>query len=323
VKTASASVGGGRRIALLDVVRGIAIVAMVIYHAAFDLRMQGLIAVDVENSFGWTLLARLTAGTFLLVVGISLVLAIRRGFNWQPYLKRLLWIAAGAGLVTISTWWFDPATYVRFGILHQIAFASIVALPLALFVPSPVIALVAVAIFTARWMLAGEAFNEWPWWLTGLAASNPSMVDFVPPFPWLGVVLVGVLAGRVVSRHQEALASWKADGRLAALLGLAGRWSLVIYLVHQPLLVGIFAAWAAVFPPGEGIARANFMGACELSCQTEPNGGSCQAFCGCIFESLYGTPLFERSSFEEMSSAERQQFDGILNACTPVDAQRY
>ncbi len=323
MKTASALVGGDRRIALLDVVRGIAIVAMVVYHAAFDLRMQGLIAVDVENSFGWTLLARLTAGTFLFVVGISLVLAVRRGFNWRPYLKRLLWIAAGAGLVTISTWWFDPSTYVRFGILHQIAFASIVALPLALFVSSLVIALVALAIFGARWMLVGEALNEWPWWLTGLAANNPSMVDFVPPFPWLGVVLLGVLAGRVVSRHQETLASWKAESRLAAVLGLAGRWSLVIYLVHQPLLVGVFTAWAAVFPPGEGVVRANFVSACELSCRTEPNGAACQAFCGCMFDSLYGTPLFERRSFQEMSSVEREQFDGILNTCTPVDAQGY
>lgn len=303
------------RIALLDVVRGVAIVAMVIYHAAFDLRLQGLIAIDVENSTGWTILARLTAGTFLFVVGISLVLAIRRGFHWLPYLRRLGWIVAGALLVTLSTWWFDPATYVRFGILHHIAFASIVALPVALFVPSFLVMLAAAGILVVRWIFASDAFNEWPLWLTGLATSPPSMVDFVPPFPWLGIVLLGVVAGRVVAGRQHLLAKWQPAGSISAALGLAGRWSLVIYLVHQPLLVGLFSAWAFFFPPGEGVARANFMNMCVPSCSADRDGAACQAFCGCMFSGLYGTPLFERSAFEEMTADERTKFDDIFGAC--------
>jgi uncharacterized membrane protein len=119
----------GPRIAALDVIRGVAILAMIVYHAAFDLRAAQLIGVDVVNDLGWKIFARLIAGTFLVMVGVNLVLATRRGFRLQPYLRRLALVAGGAVAVTLATWWSQPQTFVFFGILHQIALASVLALP--------------------------------------------------------------------------------------------------------------------------------------------------------------------------------------------------
>ncbi len=54
IRVAIASFAGtrGARIAAIDVVRGVAIVAMVVYHTAFDLSDRSLIPVDVTRDPG-------------------------------------------------------------------------------------------------------------------------------------------------------------------------------------------------------------------------------------------------------------------------------
>jgi uncharacterized membrane protein len=76
-----------------------------------------------------------------------------------------------------------------------------------------------------------------PWlnWI-GMMTHKPATEDYVPLFPWLGVVLIGVAIGSALPRMQRWLAS--ADRYAPRWLAWLGRHSLVIYLVHQPLLVG-------------------------------------------------------------------------------------
>ena len=69
--------------------RGVAIVAMVVYHTAFDLSARSLIPVDILRDPAWIVFARSIASTFLLLVGVGLVLATRRGLRPKPYLRRL------------------------------------------------------------------------------------------------------------------------------------------------------------------------------------------------------------------------------------------
>src|SRR5262249_30877785 len=102
---------------------------MVVYHFAWDLWAFGLVETDVEHDVAWVLFARSIASTFLLLVGLSLVLATRNGLRLQPYLRRLAFVAGGALLVTIGTYFIEPHEFVYFGILHLIAVASVLALP--------------------------------------------------------------------------------------------------------------------------------------------------------------------------------------------------
>jgi uncharacterized membrane protein len=76
-----------------------------------------------------------------------------------------------------------------------------------------------------------------PWlnWI-GMMTHKPATEDYVPLFPWLGVVLIGVAVGSLLPRMQRTLA---AGDRIAPRwLAWVGRHSLVIYLAHQPILVG-------------------------------------------------------------------------------------
>lgn len=299
----------------MDVARGIAIVAMVVYHTAFDLSSFRLIATDVPSDLGWKIFARLIAGTFLFLVGVNLTLATRRGIVWPAYFRRLALIAGAALLVTLGTWWFDPATFVFFGILHEIALASVLALPF-LRLPSPVVAAVAAFVLALPWFFTHPIFDWWPLLWVGLQTVPPVSVDYVPVFPWFGVVLAGVVGGRLIATYRERIAAWRPGGALAGWLTVAGRWSLVIYLVHQPLIVGAISLAAPFVPPSESVARSNFMGECRSACLTDRDAPTCELFCGCMFDGLWDTPLFAMSTFEEMSPAERRTFDELFATCS-------
>ena len=235
----------GRRIAAIDALRGVAIVAMVVYHTAFDLSARSLLPVDITRDLGWIVFARSIASTFLLLVGVGLVLATQNGLRLQPYLRRLGLIAGSACLVSLATWFIEPDVFVFFGILHQIALASVLALPFVLWLPSWVVAPVAAGVIALPFLYTSPLFDWPPLWWVGLSATTPQTVDYVPVFPWFGVVLAGIVVGRlfVADFRNSAFSRWRPENWAGKAAAWAGRWSLVLYLVHQPILYGLL--WAA------------------------------------------------------------------------------
>ena len=229
-----------RRIVWLDAARGVAILAMVAYHFSFDLMFFGHVDWPVTSSPAWCAFAASIASTFLFLVGVSLVAAHRDGIRWRPFLKRLAWVAGGAAVVTLGTMFAMPVP-IYFGILHAIALFSVLALP---FVRAPVLltAAVAAAVFVLPFVWRDPIFFA-PWaYPLGLAPHMPVTFDYEPIFPWFAVTLLGVVAGRVVPLRPGAGAVgplWSAVARL-------GRWSFVIYLLHQPVLFGTLMALAAL-----------------------------------------------------------------------------
>ncbi len=157
----------------------------------------------------------------------------------MAFFRRLGLIAAAAGAVSLATYWMDPATYVFFGILHHIALASVI-MAGAIFLPSWALVVLAALIIAAPGFLADPAFAaDWLLWV-GLSPSPPASVDYVPLIPWLAVPLLGVVAGRWVFRDGSAPAAlaWKPAHPILKLIRLAGRHSLALYILHQPILYG-------------------------------------------------------------------------------------
>ncbi|HMN86135.1 MAG TPA: heparan-alpha-glucosaminide N-acetyltransferase [Bauldia sp.] len=237
----------GGRIAGIDALRGLAILAMVAYHFAWDLSSRGLIEADVGADPGWKAFARSIAGSFLALVGVSLVLAARGRTVPAHFLRRLAIVAGAAALVSAGTWWFIPDAFVFFGILHCIAVSSVLALPF-LRVPAWFSALSGALVIAGPWFLADPLFDAPGWLWLGLATTPPRTIDYVPLFPWFGVVLLGVALGRVlVATGGGPLARWRPAGRTGRFLVLAGRWSLPIYLIHQLVLIGALSAALWIF----------------------------------------------------------------------------
>src|SRR5690349_4055324 len=84
------------RIAVLDLARGIALVAMASYHFTWDLEFFGYVDPGLTAVGGWKLYARCIASTFLFLVGVSLFLAHGNGIRWPAFWRRFAMVAGAA-----------------------------------------------------------------------------------------------------------------------------------------------------------------------------------------------------------------------------------
>lgn len=239
-----------QRIPLFDALRGVAIVAMVVFHTCWDLYYLGLIDTNVIEDPAWLTLQRSIVTLFLLLVGAGLVLAHGDGIRWPAFWRRFRIVAGAALLTTIGTAIVFPDYFVFFGILHAIALFSLMGLWF-LDKPLPMIGLAAaLALFpTMVWQHPVMTWKTLSW--IGFWPSPPETTDIVPIFPWFGVVLLGILGTRLL--RDSPIWGWIAGRPLAGPLGVSlrfmGRWSLLIYLLHQPLIFGLTSWLATLLQP--------------------------------------------------------------------------
>ncbi len=225
------------RRAEIDILRTIAILGMVVYHASFDVWLLNGTLYHVQE-IGWWLLARSVATLFLLLAGCSSVLSLAGKTSqerWRTMWRRCVRIGAAAAAVSLATYVAAPEDYVRFGILHLIAVGSII---LTLTVDwghwTGVLGVTVLAIGRLMLRRTVETHLLLP---LGLVYPEFASMDYFPLFPWLGVMLLGQWLGWVIYvRHSPPLIAqsqrWKA-------LTLPGRYSLTVYLLHQPLILGL------------------------------------------------------------------------------------
>jgi len=312
------------RIALVDVARGVALVAMFIYHFAWDLSFFRLITTDIVAHQGWKWFAHGIAGSFLALVGVSIVLASRAGLDRAGFFSRLAFVAGGAALVTAGTYAFMPDAYVFFGILHHIAVASVLALP---FLALPLLAVAGAAItaFALPALLRHPLLDSNLLLWLGLSDRPINSGDFVPLFPWFGCVLAGVVLARLVlARGGEArLAAVPTEAPPARLLGWMGRHSLPIYLIHQPVFIGLLSAVVWLFPAAVQPRPAAFdpqvrpfIAACVQSCTANGQDRDlCQDACDCTVDGLKRDRLWSQALGGQMSTAERNRVAEIARVC--------
>ena len=254
------------RLPVIDIARGVAIVAMVAYHLCWDLWFYGFIAADVGFDPAWVAFARTILFTFMILVGVGLVLGHQNGMRWNSFWRRWLFVVGGAALITLGTWFAFPDSFVYFGVLHAIALFSLMALPF-LFTPLWLTGLVAVVVIGLHFAFADPLYNEKVFSWIGFWVVPPPTNDLVPVFPWFGVVVLGVLIMRLIrgTAIEASLAAIQPRDMLARLLGWMGRWSLVIYLVHQLVLLAILWPIASFALPQTTSVNA-FNRTCETGC---------------------------------------------------------
>jgi uncharacterized membrane protein len=312
----------------IDIARGFALVAMATYHFAWDLRFFGLIETDVVRHPLWSLFAKSIAASFLMLVGISLVLATRDGVNWSRFLQRLVLVGGAALLVTLGTWFATPESYIFFGILHSIAVGSILALPF-LRLPLGVIAVSAAFVLVMPKLLAAPFLNHWSLQWLGLGQATPLTNDFIPVFPWFGFILLGLIAGRVLHQiWQDKPVLEEKPQLIAHFLAKAGQHSLAIYLLHQPVLIGIVAAVAFVLSSAGDFARRpdattlEFRSYCTDSCLK--SGGTteiCPRYCSCAERDIKQASLWTPLLSNALSEDQRGKLKTITDQCTAASRE--
>ncbi len=224
---------------ILDVSRGFAILLMFIYHFSYDLDYYGFIQQNFTHDEFWINFRIVIITLFLLVMGISLYLASYQGIRKKRFQQRLYLLIFYSSLVSISSWVMFPKAMIFFGILHFITVASILGL---LFIRLGKINLILGLLLIVISQTISHAFFDQPYlqWF-GLMTKLPITVDYVPLLPWFGVVLIGIYLGQVLSRlpGESFLKGWKSTQTTSKILAVGGRYSLHIYMLHQPLFLGI------------------------------------------------------------------------------------
>ncbi len=233
-----AKVGSPQRIWEIDFLRGLSIILMVGYHLLFDLGEFGGVrkflgfSTDLSSA-AWTAAQYFFAGLFIVLSGISSTLSRS---NWRRGLKLL----AVSLAVTAATYVFESTSAVYFGILQCLA--------------------VSIFIYGAAFEKAGPAAGAaWGALVIGLGAALPvlkkampvrfdwllplgihspsfSSFDYFPLIPWLGVFLIGAALGKSVYAAKRNLLPWRWP---ETFINAAGRHSLLIYIVHQPVILGV------------------------------------------------------------------------------------
>lgn len=223
------------RFVALDAARGGAIIAMIAYHIIFDLNYFGIFAFDPQFKY----LAYPIAGTFIFIAGISLHLKAEsigtqsdRRLYIRTFLSRGLKILLIAALITLVTWFYPHDGFIVFGILHLIGTATLLAIPFLPFgkwnvIPASLVLLIGFFFFP----IIGPAY------LIPIGVYPPGFtsLDYEPLIPWFSLILFGIAAGSIGFSGKKIQ---NKSNPLFRILAIPGRNSLIIYLIHQPVIIG-------------------------------------------------------------------------------------
>ncbi|WP_276118511.1 DUF1624 domain-containing protein [Pararhizobium qamdonense] len=281
------------RIWAIDTLRGIALIAMATYHFSWDLEYFGYLDAGTVGTGGFKISARMIASSFLFLAGVGLVLGHYPVFKARPFAIRFAKIAAAALVITIATWFAFPDSFIFFGILHSIAAASLIGL-VFLRLPAVVTLVAAACAFAAPFYLRSSFFDAPALWWVGLSETVPRSNDYVPLLPWLAPFLAGIAIARIAMNfgwfeklRSDGSARWKRA------LTAAGRHSLIIYLVHQPLLFALVYAYSLGFPAAKPDPLVTYQNNCVASCSLQESAAICTTFCSCTLDKLMEENLFE------------------------------
>jgi uncharacterized membrane protein len=305
------------RIAAIDVARGLALLGMGVYHLSWDLAYFGFAPPNLPYSPGMRIFSHIVASAFLGLVGVSLAIAHRDGLRRHAFVLRLAIVAGAAALVSVATFLAAPDEAIWFGILHCIFAASLLAAPL-LRAPAWVALVAGVAALAAPRVLASATFNPPALVWLGLGTVDPSTLDWRPLLPWAGVTLIGLGLTRLALRRllASSLADWRpgAPGRVVA---FAGRHSLAIYLVHQPILFALLFVGAQFSGAAARHDRERYIAACRPAC-VEGGGDieACAKACECVAAEAEKVGLIAAIASHSASAEDRARVSGIVGACS-------
>lgn len=229
----------GNRFLELDLLRGLAVIGMIIFHLFYLLNYFDVVVSEMFSGW-WHVLGQFVRFSFLGLVGVGMVISYSRSGILRQW-RRAGIIFVLALVVSIATLLVIPDQYVKFGILHLIALGIFV---LSFVVRLPVIALILgiAAIFLGQWIAGFNTDSLLPF-ILGAKSETIFSIDYFPIFPWISVVCFGIFLGNLLYAEKEAgfnLAG-KFSRKIFKPILFLGRNSLMVYMLHVPII--IFLLW--------------------------------------------------------------------------------
>ena len=232
-----------RRYQVLDTIRGLALLSMLLYHASWDLVYLFGLDWPWYHSFAAYVWQQSICWTFILLSGYCWSLGRRQ-------LRRGMTVFLCGALITAVTWGFMPGSLVYCGVLTLLGASS-----LLLVLRAPALERV-----PARAGLAGSfllfllfrdvnggylgfeglglaalpegLYRDHFTALLGFPPADFFSTDYFSMLPWFFLFLTGYFLFRL--RPEEA-----REIRRVPLVTWMGRHSLLLYMLHQPVIYGL------------------------------------------------------------------------------------
>ncbi len=238
-----------KRYTLLDTLRGFSLLSMILYHAAWDCAY----IFGMASQWSWFR----SAGAYIWQQSICWTFILLSGFCWslgRHQLKRALIVLAASAVISLVTVFFIPDCTILFGVLSLIGTGMLALIPLDKFLQKlhPILgALLAFVLFiltrnTGNGTLGFEGWHlmELPQLLyqnlftayLGFPTPEFYSCDYFPLIPWIFLYLTGYFLFHLfrkydLLRHLSCISCPPLD--------FLGRHSLVVYVLHQPVVYGI------------------------------------------------------------------------------------
>ena len=217
---------------IIDSLKGLAIVLVIFFHGIFDLGYFAHLAIN-SDSFFWV--GRIGALLFIILSGLCLAICYEKKYPLSSLLKRsgLLFILGIC--ITLVTHFFLGEGTILFGILHFLAVAPLIVYWL---LPFLLTALGILSILASY--LSIQVSHSYLIWL-GISPPFFYSLDYFPLIPWLGIYIVGVLLGLRLYENgrQQVVLPDLSQYSVFRPFTFLGRHTLLLYMLHQPLLVGL------------------------------------------------------------------------------------
>jgi uncharacterized membrane protein len=214
----------------IDFTRGLLVLLMILFNWSYTLLFLDICKIS-DSVFYWWLFPRMIGAGFIFIAGVSFSISYAKNPSLKKHAKRGAFIFALGMAITLVTFLMYPEYTILFGILHLIGL-SIIAGIFAIRYDRRIALAAGAAIVLFGFFLQTMRF-DFPYllWL-GLMPEAFRTFDYFPLIPWLGFFLIGIAAGKYYEKRKAS-----RGPAAGAPLGFIGRHSLVIYLLHQPVLL--------------------------------------------------------------------------------------
>jgi uncharacterized membrane protein len=229
----------------IDFLRGFAIILMIFFHILYDLNFFSITNFRIYSGI-ILYIARLSASIFVILAGISLSISYSKSKNWLKtndiilkFIKRGLKILFLGVIISVITWFYIPRGFVVFGILHFIGISIILSL---IFIRYRFINIIFGLFFIiVGFYLKSLTFDFNILIPLGFIPNNFWTIDYFPLFPWFGIFLIGISIGNIIYPDFKRKYEIKdlSKNLLVKSFCFLGRNSLLIYFLHQPIIIGI------------------------------------------------------------------------------------
>lgn len=216
-----------KRIFEIDLLRFTAIILMIIYHFAYDIKYYWSQNINLEGLF-WVIIANTAQFLFIFASGIS------SGFSRNSFKRGLRVFVIGI-FITIATYIFIKSEYVRFGILHFLGVCMML-YPVLSKLNNRILIPFALISYYLGYVFKTITVDTFLFLPLGLYYEGFASIDYFPIFPYISYFILGIVAYKSFYSKGRILIPVKRECKF---LEFVSRNSLFIYITHQPIFLGI------------------------------------------------------------------------------------